>query len=424
MIISKVAEYAEREGLQVKGSRWVAALSGGADSVCLLRVLLELGCEVVAAHCNFGLRGEESRRDEEFVGRLCRDLGVPLRVKRFATEEEARARGESVEMAARRLRYEWFEQLRREEECAAVAVAHHKGDQVETVLLNLLRGSGVSGLRGMLPRSGHVVRPLLCLEKREILDYLKEQGQAYVTDSTNLEPVCKRNRLRLEVLPLLRELNPSVDEALCRTAGYMREAEEVIRQWGVRSEERGVRSEEGREYCRLSDVAPPRTWLHYWLAPRGFNRTQIEQILEARAGSRFLAAKWQLFVGEGELCLAPWPPGEIPYILKVEEEPYEGEWQISKDAWEATLDADLLEGELSLRRAEAGDRFYPYGMRGSKLVGDYLTNLKVRSPEREEQLVVCCGERIAWLVGRRTDARFAVGEATRRIARLRLETKI
>lgn len=423
MIISKVAEYAEREGLQVKGSRWLAALSGGADSVCLLRVLLELGCEVVAAHCNFGLRGEESRRDEEFVGRLCRDLGVPLRVKRFATEEEARARGESIEMAARRLRYEWFEQLRREEKCAAVAVAHHKGDQVETVLLNLLRGSGVSGLRGMLPRSGHVVRPLLCLEKREILDYLKEQGQAYMTDSTNLEPVCKRNRLRLEVLPLLRELNPSVDEALCRTAGYMREAEEVIRQWAEEKLPPPSPPVGGSVRFERPSAAGGRLLLHYRLSSLGFNRTQIEQILEARAGSRFLAAKWQLFVGEGELCLAPWPPGEIPYILKVEEEPYEGEWQISKDACEATLDADLLEGELSLRRAEAGDRFYPYGMRGSKLVGDYLTNLKVRSPEREEQLVVCCGERIAWLVGRRTDARFAVGEATRRIARLRLETR-
>ena len=190
------------------------ALSGGADSVALLLMMHERGEAEAAAHCNFHLRGEESNRDEQFVRDLCQKLGVRLFVKHFNTEEEAQRTGESIEMAARRLRYDWFEALRKAHGFSNVAVAHHRDDNAETILLNLVRGTGLRGLTGMESERPGVVRPLLNLSRRDILNYLQARHQPFVTDSTNADTHFRRNKLRHEVLPLLAEMNPNVVRTL------------------------------------------------------------------------------------------------------------------------------------------------------------------------------------------------------------------
>ena len=234
-IVNKVREYIEREiGLDAsplrggqEGSALFIALSGGADSTALLLIMKELGYNLRALHCNFHLRGEESDRDEAFVEELCKKQQVPLAVRHFKTVEEAKRRGISIEMAARDLRYEWFRTLsnsplkgenidslplREGWGGSFVAVAHHREDQAETLLLNLLRGTGLLGLAGMQPKNGCIIRPLLCLSREEILEYLKSRGQSYVTDSTNSERIAQRNKVRLDVIPVLRNINPAVSD--------------------------------------------------------------------------------------------------------------------------------------------------------------------------------------------------------------------
>ena len=199
-----IQKYIEEKQLFTLHDKVLVALSGGADSVALLRVLLVLGYHCEAAHCNFHLRGEESDRDERFVNELCKGLGVTLHVTHFDTVAYASRHHVSIEMAAREMRYDWFEQLRKERGMAVIAVAHHRDDSVETFLLNLVRGTGIQGLKGIAPKNGAIVRPLLDVGRTDILAFLASIGQDYVMDSTNQRDEFTRNKLRLNVLPLLR----------------------------------------------------------------------------------------------------------------------------------------------------------------------------------------------------------------------------
>lgn len=221
MFHHEIDKYIEEKQLFTLRDRVLVALSGGADSVALLRVLLALGYRCEAAHCNFHLRGEESNRDEQFVRELCRGLGVALHVTHFDTTAYAARHHVSIEMAAREMRYRWFEQLRQEREMSVIAVAHHRDDSVETFLLNLVRGAGINGLKGISPKNGAIVRPLLEVNRQDILDYLQHLQQPYVTDSTNLQDEYMRNKIRLNILPMLRELNPSVSESIAETAARL-----------------------------------------------------------------------------------------------------------------------------------------------------------------------------------------------------------
>ena len=224
--------FASVHELFVYGGKYIVALSGGADSVSLLFVLKhlehELGIGVEAAHCNFHLRGAESVRDEEFCKQLCERLSVPLHLIHFDTQAYADLHRVSIEMAARDLRYGYFENLRRDIKAQDICVAHHRDDSVETVLLNLVRGTGLRGLRGIQPRNGNIIRPLLSLSREDIVQYLDALGESYVTDSTNLHNDVKRNKIRLDVMPLLRELNPSVSQSIFESSLRVTEALKIF----------------------------------------------------------------------------------------------------------------------------------------------------------------------------------------------------
>ena len=206
----------------------LVALSGGADSVCLLMAMKRLGYAIEAIHCNFHLRGAESDRDEEFCKSLCEREQIPFHTVHFDTKTYAEVHKISIEMAARELRYNYFEQLRKAIDAEAILVAHHMNDSVETLLMNLIRGTGIHGLQGIKPRNGNIIRPLLCVSRKEIVEWLGEIGQDYVTDSTNLEDDVTRNKLRLNIIPLLEEINPAASENIAKTALRMVEAGKVF----------------------------------------------------------------------------------------------------------------------------------------------------------------------------------------------------
>ena len=426
-ILKKALRYIEDRRLFSRHDRVIVALSGGADSVALLRLLVDDGYECVAAHCNFHLRGAESDRDETFVRQLCGQLGVKLRVTDFQTERHAKLKGISIEMAARELRYEWFERVRQEEEAAAVAVAHHKDDSVETVMLNLIRGTGISGLCGIRPVSGKVVRPLLEVSRSEILDYLSSLKQNYVTDSTNLQDDFTRNKIRLNLLPLMREINPSVSDAIAATAQRLADVEAVYRKEMDEALTR-VTAEDGSIYVtRLLAETAPQAVLFEALHPMGFNSSQIADICRNLrtddTGRQFISGSHRLLRDRDRLIIRPREEdGSSLPTLHIETLEADSPIQVPKDKDTAYLDADRLPSpELEIRRWKTGDRFVPFGMKGWKSVRDYLRDRKVNRFDKERQCVVTSGNDIVWLVGERTDNRFRVSDDTRRVVVLTVE---
>ena len=419
----KVADFIRQEGLFTSEAHVLIGLSGGADSVALLRLLLDAGYRCTAAHCNFHLRGEESDRDENFVRDLCRQWKVQLRTVHFHTAEEAARRHISIEMAARHLRYEWFEQLRQEIHADVIAVAHHRDDSVETFLLNLIRGTGLNGLRGIRPRNGHVVRPLLCLNRSEITDYLDRIGQPYVTDSTNLQDEYTRNKIRLRLLPMMQEINPSIKETLTDTAHRLDEAYKVYRRGVDEARQRVTVPGQGIHIPTLLQEASPAATLFEVLHPLGFNATQIDNILQTiggQSGKRFEAPDWLVVKDRDTLLIRPRQEEAQPPTLQQEERTYSPGDPLPRDKQTACFDADKLKSPLSLRRWKAGDSFVPFGMKGRKKVSDYLTDRKFSLLDKEQQWVLCCGTDIIWLVGERPDNRYRVDDHTRRILLVRV----
>ena len=409
----RVRTYIEREMGLVPEALVLIALSGGADSTALLLMMKELGYRLHALHCNFHLRGEESDRDQTFVEELCRQNGVPLSVRHFNTAEVARERGVSIEMAARDLRYDWFREERERHENSVVAVAHHRDDQAETLLLNLLRGTGLRGLAGMHPSHEGIIRPMLCLSRKEILEYLQSRGQSYVTDSTNSERVAQRNRLRLDVIPLLCGINPKAVEHLQHASDNVRQA--------LAYYEKGIEAafaEQGITANTFPLAAlTSQTLIHEWLSGKGFNGVQEEEMLRAKdspVGKMWVSKCFKVLRERNALVLYdltktnPKPELRQEIVPRIEE--------TGPDV--AYFDADLLRNPIEVRPVRRGDAFVPYGMTGRKLVSDYLTDRKLNHIERERQFVAVCGEDIIWLIGHRSDNRYRVTDATTRILKL------
>ena len=427
----------------------LVALSGGADSVALLRLLLALGYTCQAAHCNFRLRGDESERDEQFVRRLCHDLGVTLHVQAFDTAGFATGHKLSIEMAARQLRYDWFDRLIAESGCQAVAVAHHRDDNVETLLLNLFRGSGLHGLTGMDYHNGHIVRPLLDVTRQQLLDYLTACRQDYVTDSTNLQSDVLRNRIRLQLLPLVEDIYPGATENLARSAYYLSEAEKVYNAEISREKDACIGGlapvcevHEVHGDCplcafplsALTTSPSPLCLLHELLSPLGFNRIQIEQILvslDGESGREFTSPTHILVIDRQSIIVEPLREPMKPLVIpepgiyrldetaKIRVELPDGDTDISRDPHVATLDATRIQFPLTVRPVQQGDRFQPYGMQGQKLVSDFLTDLKLNTLEKRRQLVVTDATgTILWLVDRRIDHRYRMTPDTAAVLRI------
>ena len=416
---SKVERYIEKHKLLKHSELYIVALSGGADSVALLLLLKNGGFNIHAAHCNFHLRGEESDRDEAFCEQLCADENIPFHRAHFDTREYAELHKVSIEMAARELRYRWFQQLRQDIGAAGICVAHHRDDSVETVLLNLVRGTGLRGLTGIQPRNGHILRPLLCVSRAEIEAFLAEKGQKYVTDSTNLETDVQRNVVRLEVLPLLRKLNPAVVENIQRTAENLAEAQQVLNTIVA-----NIDNVKTLELSELDKYDSSEYLVFEWLKKYGFNGDQVRQILDAETGRIVSSAMgYDVLKDRGRLivepALEPFRPMRIPeegtYVLdgKTRFSVRKKTVYVSKEPHVATLDAAKVSFPLTVRRVEEGDCMQPYGMKGKKLLSDLMTDLKMTVFEKRRQLVVVDSQGVVlWAVGLRVAGFAAVSTTT------------
>lgn len=425
MFEQKIDKFIREKKLFGTSDRVLVALSGGADSVALLRVLIRLGYRCEAAHCNFHLRGEESARDEAFVVSLAERLGVQLHKTDFDTESHASANGISVEMAARELRYAWFEHLLDATGAKVVAVAHHRNDSVETFLLNLVRGTGIDGLLGIRAVNGRVVRPLLCTGRQEILAYLEELGQDYVTDSTNLQDGFTRNKLRLHVIPVLETINPSVVETVARTMARLEDVAEIYHAAVAEGVKRIMPGACEVDSGALFREKSPRAVLYEALRPTGVNASQVEDVFrcleEGGSGRVFRTASHVLLTDHGRLRWKPAGEEKPLPVLCSRLMEVDGTFIVPKDAATAYIDADKVSGSLTLRKWKPGDRFVPFGMKGFKSVRNYLRDRKKSLFDKENQWVACAGDEIVWLAGERTDNRFRVTPQTRKVLKLWVE---
>ena len=412
-MLKKIAHFIEQHKLLSKDKKYIVALSGGADSVCLLLVLQRLGYDVEAAHCNFKLRGEEADRDEQFCVELCKKHDIKIHLVHFDTNFYAISHKISIEMAARELRYSYFENLIRDIGADAVCVAHHQNDCAETVILNLVRGTGIQGLAGIQPKRDNIVRPLLCVSRDEIESFLAREGQDFITDSTNLDDLYVRNKIRLNIIPMMEKINPAAVQNIVKTAIRLSEANKVFCH---SIEEASMRVSDSTAEGLVIDIEKLRKevsteyTLFNILKNYGFNPDQIEAIdsnLEAPTGTIYLSESHQLLFNRGKMIVTERSNSDIS--LKT----IDSTFTISKDKNRATLDARNIQFPLIFRNARNGDRFVPFGMKGSKLVSDYLTDRHRSLNEKRSQMVVEDADgRIIWLAGERTDNRFRVDAAT------------
>lgn len=431
-MIRTVRQYIEKYRLLPSGGKVVVGFSGGADSVALLYILHQLDYPCVAAHCNFHLRGEESERDADFARSFADRLGVPFQQIDFDTYAEATKENISIEMAARRLRYDWFEQLRLSEQADAIAVGHHSDDNVETVLLNLMRGTGVKGLTGIPVRNGQVVRPLLAVSKQTILDFLSAENLSFVTDSTNLEDEYTRNKIRLQLLPLMRTINPSVDEAIGRTADHLREVNRIYDASIAASLLQVFDPSTGEiSIPYIKEQPSPESVLYELLKDYGFHRSTVSSVCEALdglSGKEFLSPGYRLLKDRDRLILTAHSlssddellPPEGSARIEVRFLPNSADLRIEKSSDTAYFDADKLHFPLTVRRWVTGDRFVPFGMKGSQKVSDYFSDHKFNRLQKEQTQLLCSGKDIVWIVGHRTDNRFRVTDRTLKVCRMKV----
>lgn len=410
----------------------LVGLSGGADSVALLGILTRLGYPCAALHCNFHLRGEESGRDERFARDFAQSVSVPFYKTDFDTQAYASEKRISIEMAARELRYRWFEEMRGQLGAQAIAVAHHRDDSVETVLMNLVRGTGIRGMGGIRPKNGHVVRPLLCVGREDLLRWLSEQGYSYVTDSTNLSDAYTRNFIRLNVLPLLEKINPSARHTIARSAEHLSAAEELYLYVVEQARKEVISAEGSLSIPALTRYPAPDTILYELLRPYGFTRLVTDDIvvsLSGESGKTFYSPDYRLIKDRDCLLITPLADKEGrtfmlrpdlgiwrgPVELSFDKIVVTNESSIEKNQKIAYFDYDKLRFPLTLRTWKEGDWFVPFGMKGRKKLSDYFSDHKFSRVRKERTWLLCSGETILWVVGERTDDRFRVEESTKRM---------
>ena len=438
-LLARVRQYIEQHIPLTPQQLVLVGLSGGADSVALLSILTSLGYRCEACHCNFQLRGEESVRDQQFAREVAAEMGVPFREITFDTMSYASANKVSVEMACRELRYEWFEQQRREAGAAYVAVAHHRDDSIETMLLNLIRGTGITGLTGIQPLSGKVIRPLLSLSRAEIETYLFDSHLTYIVDSTNREPLYTRNKIRLQLLPLMQSINPSVYESLAHTADYLREVESIYRvavddyrQQLLTSCDDGLHI----DIEQLRELPGARTLLFEIIREYGFHSSQLDDIwasLDAPSGRFFDAPVYRLLKDRTDFVLYPHRSEKIvrlleygtlsvDYPVKLTLTLHDAEgYQIPRRPDTACFDAGLLPFPLLLRTWREGDKFRPFGMKGRQKLSDYFNNNKYTLSQKQSTWLLCAGEEIVWIVGERSSDCYKITPETRQIWEIRCE---
>ena len=431
----KVQNYIEKHKLLTPYGLVIVGVSGGADSIALLNILVSLGYDCVIAHCNFHLRMAESDRDETFVRKMASDLKLPFYHIDFETSKYAAEHNISIEMAARDLRYVWFYELLDNLKAQAIAVAHHADDSIETMLMNLVRGTGLRGLTGISNRNEKVVRPLLCCSRIEVENYMKSNNLQHVEDSSNAKLNYQRNKFRNQVLPLLEEINPSVRNTLYESLERFEGAFAIYEQ-ALKTIEKEIVDKKAEtikfNINALKKQVDISTVLYELIHPYGFGISVVKQIseqLDGESGKMFYSSSYQILKDREFLILniiedsndkqySIFDSEELisePIQLKINIFDISTDFQVSKAKNKVHFDAEKLTFPLQLRRWQEGDTFYPFGMNQRKKVSDFFIDNKINRLEKEKCWLLISNNEIVWIVGHRTDNRFKVTEETKKL---------
>lgn len=416
----------------IKGSKVLVACSGGLDSRVLLYLISMQDCELAVAHCNYRLRGAESDADAAFVEDLAKRAQITYHQKEIDTYKLAEQGGNSIQMIARKLRYDWFEELCQQYDYDYVMTAHHADDNLETMLINLGRGSGIKGLSGIPRQNANILRPLLDFSRAQIHRYALVKGLRWRDDSSNATNDYLRNALRNKVIPLLKKELPHIVEKTRLSQSHLQQGQLLIAAY-LEQLKPAVYTKEGDGMLinvdKLLEVSQPQAVLYHLLSPYGFSDWEaIGRLLSAESGRYVTSATYKLLKNREQLELSLITETSqdsftindledilgLPIVLRFNRVK-ELEIVSTRTIF---VDADKLQFPLVLRKWRDGDRFVPFGMKGSKKLSDYLIDQKVSRFEKEKIWLLCSGSEIIWVVGFRADDRFKVTDKTENLLKI------
>ncbi|MFI5451991.1 tRNA lysidine(34) synthetase TilS [Pedobacter sp. UC225_61] len=434
--LQQFTDYIKKNALFSKLDKILLAVSGGKDSALMVQLFKLAGFQFSIAHCNFNLRGDESQRDEAFVKLLATTLGVSYHVVHFDAKAYANGHHLSIQMAARDLRYQWFETLRQENGYNFIALAHHQNDSIETLLLNLTRGTGISGMHGILPKRDKLIRPLLFLSRHQIDELVKENDINFVEDSSNESTKYARNKIRLAVIPQLREINPNLEHTFAQNITRFAQTEEVLQNVITQTRKEIVREINGEFYFsieKIKELKPQKLLFFELLKPYHFTNKLVDEILESltkQSGTSFYSHTHRATINRNEVMISALSKEQMhknQFIHPKDERILVENQQIliaytTSNAVENTrnkafIDADKLIFPLVVRFKQDGDRFMPLGMKQYKKLSDFLIDSKVPLPQKEKiPLIINGNGEIIWVVGLRQDNRYKVTATTKKVA--------
>ena len=435
---AKFLQYITQNSLCSKSNKILLGISGGIDSVCMFHLFRLSGFQIGIAHCNFQLRGDESDRDEQFVKNLADEFNIPFFSTCFNTAKIAESEGISIQMAARDLRYEWFEEIRNKYNYDYIAIAHNSDDVIETFLINLSRGSGIKGFTGIKSKSGNIIRPLLFASRKNIHDYINENKFEYREDSSNNSIKYSRNLIRHEIIPLFEKVNSRFRETMIENIARLKEAEKIYKNTITQNIESIKWSENQKTYIsidKLKKLDSITTYLHEILNHLGFSNTQIQDIansLDSTSGKQFFTLTHRVIKDRTELIIeeniAPnnknyfidYSNEKLEYPIKLDISKIEisDDFKITKDNNIGLFDLDLIDFPLTLRKWKKGDCFIPLGMNNLKKVSDFFIDNKLSLSEKENTWIIENGNKIIWIVGKRIDERFKITDKTKTILKI------
>ena len=417
-----------------KGTRLLCAVSGGIDSMVMLSLLNEMNYECVVAHCNFRLRGDESDGDEQFVREMCEKMYIPCFVNTFDTHKFADETGLSIQMAARKLRYDWFYELAEKENCSYIALAHNSDDQVETAILNFARGTGIRGVSGMKPLAGKLFRPLIEVSRADIVQISTEDNIPFHNDSTNATTKYARNKVRHLVIPLLEEINVAAKENILKSVSYFAETERIMNDYVRRAKEVAMSSSNGLlriDVAKIMQTAAPSTVLFEMLIGEGVPKPLASEsvcLLEAQTGrkcemdgveivrNREYIEVQKSFGENDESVVTVNAIGELKkYGFEISFAYCDDDFVFDKNPQVAYIDVKKLKFPLTLRKWNFGDKFMPLGMKGMRKLSDFFKDEKLSQAEKSNVRILESDGKIVWVVGMRIDERFKFDKDTKEV---------
>ncbi len=437
-LFEEFKDYAARNALFTKNDRILLAVSGGIDSMVMLHLFARMKADTVIAHCNFRLRGAESDMDEELVREYAGKHNIPFHSVSFDTRKFAAGRGISIQMAARDLRYEWFEQVKIRQGCSHIAVAHNLNDNIETLLINLTRGTGLTGLAGMKPSSNGIIRPLLFATRARIEDWCSEFSVPFREDKSNAETLYTRNKIRHLIIPVLKEINPSIEETLNETALRLGGLDKILSGYidGIRSQ---LSEKRGRSIVfdikKLAESSANKAMMFELFYPWGVTEPlagDLQKLMNAGTGKQLFTLTHRILKNRNELIISPVRHDQqdeflietvedllsIPSVSFASLDHVDTGYIIPRDPRIASIDREKIKLPMIVRKWKEGDYFVPLGMKNRKKLSDYFVDNKFSRIKKEETMILESDGDIVWIMGERLDDRFRVTESTKNILRI------